>query len=68
MTMHKTLHTRGDIDKLYVSRKERRGLAKIEDSVDTSIRLLEDYIKKNKERLITATKTSQGSAMNRKQN
>ena len=47
---------RDDIDRLYVSRKEGgRGLAGIEDSVDTSIRWLEDYVKKNKEMLITAT-------------
>ena len=49
MTMHKTLHLRDDIDRLYVSRKERgRGLASIEDSVDASIRRLEDYVKKRK--------------------
>ena len=36
-TMHKTLHPRDDVDRLYVSRKERgRGLASIEDSVDDS--------------------------------
>ena len=36
-TMHKALHPRDDVDKLYVSRKEGRGLASIEDSVDASI-------------------------------
>ena len=36
-TIHKALHPRDDIDRLYVSRKERRrGLASIEDNVDTS--------------------------------
>ena len=35
MTMHKALHARDDVDRLYVSRKEEgRGLASIEDSVD----------------------------------
>ena len=35
MTMHKALHPRDDIDRLYVSKKERgRGLTSIEDSVD----------------------------------
>ena len=35
MTMHKALHPRDDVDRLYVSRKEaERGLASIEDSVD----------------------------------
>ena len=38
MTMHKALHPRDDVDRLYVSRKEGgRGLASIEDSVDASI-------------------------------
>ena len=44
---------------LHVSRKERgRGLASIEDSVDASIRGFENYIKKRKERLITAVNNS----------
>ena len=43
MTMHKALHPRDDVDRLYVSRKEGgRGLASIEDSVDASIQRLED--------------------------
>ena len=38
MTMHKTLHPRDDIDRLYVSRKEEeRRHASIEDSVNPSI-------------------------------
>ena len=38
MTMHKALHPKDDVDRLYVLRKKgRRGLAIIEDSVDTSI-------------------------------
>ena len=47
--MHKALHHRDDIDRLYVSRKEGgRGLVSVEDSVDTSLRRLKDYIKKSK--------------------
>ena len=43
LTMHKALHPRDDVDRLYVPRKEgRRGLASIEDSFDTSIQRLED--------------------------
>ena len=50
MTMHKALHARDDVDRLYVSRKEGgRGLAFIEDSVDTSIQRLEDYIQNTME-------------------
>ena len=56
MTMHKTLHARVNVDRVYVSRKEgRRGLASIKDSVDTSIQRLEDYIEKHEAELITAT-------------
>ena len=55
MTMHKALHPRDDVDRLYVSRKEGgRRLASIEDSVDASIQRLEDYIEKHERRLITA--------------
>ena len=47
MTMHKALHHRDDIHRLYVSRKERtRALVNIEDNVDASIQRLEDYIEK----------------------
>ena len=54
MTMHKVLHLRDDVDRLYVSRKERGGeLASIEDSADGSIQRLEDYIEKHERWLIT---------------
>ena len=57
MTMHKALHPRDDVDRLYVSRKEGgRGLTRIEDSVDASIQRLEDYIEKHERGLITATR------------
>ena len=50
MTMHKALHSRDDVDRLYVSRKEAgRGL----DSVDASIQRVEDYIEKHDGGLIT---------------
>ena len=59
MTMHKALHPRDGVDRLYVSRKGgERGLAGIEDSVDASIQRFEDYIEKNRERLITATRNN----------
>ena len=55
MTMHKALDTREDVDRLYVSRKEGgRGLTSIEDSVDSSIQRLKDYIQKHDGGLITA--------------
>ena len=44
MTMHKALHPRDDVDRLYVPRKERgRGFASIEDSVDAKTRRKTHY-------------------------
>ena len=52
MTMFKVFS-----DRLYVSRKEGgRGLTSIEDGIEASIPLLEDYIEKRGGRLITATR------------
>ena len=54
MTMHKALHPRDDVDRLYVSWKEGgRGLASIEDTVDAFIQRLEDYIEKHDRGQIT---------------
>ena len=51
MTMHKALHSRADVDRLCVSRKEGgRALTSIDDSVDASIQRLEDYIEKTRTR------------------
>ena len=53
--MHKALHPKDDVERLYVSRKEAgRGLTSTEDSVDTSIQRLEDYIQQHNGGLITA--------------
>ena len=59
MIMHKALHPRDDVDRLYVPRKEgERGLTSIEDSDDASIQRLENYIQKRVGRLITATRNN----------
>ena len=59
MTMHKALHPRDDVDRLFVPRKDGgRGLAGIEDSVHTSIQRLEDYIEKHERGLITAIRNN----------
>ena len=64
MTMHKVLQPRDDVDRLYVSRKEwRSGLACIEDSVDASIRRLEDDIGNHEGRLITAIRNNIDNTM-----
>ena len=65
MTMHKSLHPRDDVGRLYVSRKEGgRVLASIEDSVDASIQRLKDYIQKHEGGLITATRNETENTMN----
>ena len=49
MTMHKALHPRDGIDRLYISRKEwERGLVSSKDCVDTSIQGCKECIKKRK--------------------
>ena len=59
MTMHKALPPRDVVDRLYVSKKEGgRGLASIEDTVDTSIQRLEDNIEKHERGLITAIRNN----------
>ena len=59
MTMHKALHPRDDVDRLYVSRKKgERELASMEDSVDASIQRLEDFIENPGGRLIVATRNN----------
>ena len=59
MTMHQALHPRDDVDRLYVPRKKGgRRLACIEDSVDTYIQRLEDYIEKHERGLITAIRNN----------
>ena len=63
VTVHKALHPRDDVDKLYVSRKEGgRGLTSIEYSVDASIQRLNDYREKHG-RLITAIRNETDSTM-----
>ena len=65
MTMHKALHPRDDVDRLYVSRKEGgRGLASIEDSVDASIQRLEDYIEQHERGLITTIRNDTDNTIN----
>ena len=64
MTMHKALHPRDDVDRLYVSRIEGgRGLASIEDSVDASIQRFEDSIGKHERGLFTAIRNDTDNTM-----
>ena len=57
--MNKALHSRDEVDRLYVLRKEGgRGFSSIQDSVDVSLHRLEDYIQERGGRLITATRNN----------
>ena len=65
ITMHKALHPRDDVDRLYLSWKEGgRGLASIEGSVDASIQRLKDYIWKHEGGLFKATRNDTEKTMN----
>ena len=65
MTMHKALHPRDDINRLYMSWKEGgRGLA----SVDASRQGFKDSIKKSKEIQITAASNSISNIRTNSQN
>ena len=57
--MHRALDSRDDIYRLYISRKEGGGgLTNIKNSVDPSVRVPEEYIKKSKEKIIAASSSS----------
>ena len=65
MTMHKALHPRDDVDRLYISRKDGgRGLACIEDTVDAFIQRLQDCIEKYKRGLITIIRVDTDNTIN----
>ena len=59
ITMHKALYPRYEVDRLYISRKEKGSeLASIEDRLAGSIQQLEDDLKKCRGRLITVTRNN----------
>ena len=63
MTIHKALHPRNDVSRLYVPRKEwGRELA----SVDTSIQRLEDYIEKYERGLITTIRNNTDNTVDKR--
>ena len=64
MSMHKAFNLRDNVDRLYVSKREGGiGLVSIENSVDASIKRLEDYIERHEEGLITAIKNNTDNTM-----
>ena len=68
MTMQNVLHPRDDVYRLYVSIKGKE-ISGVEDSVDTSIQRLGDFIEKCRGKLITATRnnTDNRTKISRKQ-
>ena len=51
MTMHKALHPKGNVDRIYLSRKEGgRGLISIEDTTRTAILGRQKYIQESEEK------------------
>ena len=55
MTMHNALHSKSNIDRLYIPRKEcGRGLQGVNETVKVTNLGLENYLKESKERLLTA--------------
>ena len=68
ITIHKTLYPRYAIHKLSVSRKGGRGIVSIEDCMLALINGMNDFTKKNKERLITAASNSNNSRYNLRTN
>ena len=67
MTMQKVSDTKDDVDRIYVPRKQGgRGLASIEDSVDTSIQRLKDYIEKHERGLNTAIRNNTDNTIDKR--
>ena len=57
MTMHKALHPKSNVDRLYVPRKEGgRGLISVADVTKTAILGLQKYIQESEEKLISAAR------------
>ena len=53
--MHNAIHSKGNVDRLYISGKEGgRGLQDVEEVVELTNLQLENYVKKSRERLLTA--------------
>ena len=65
--MHKALHPRYDVNRLYVSRKEGgKRPASIENSVDTSMQKLEDNLQKHDGGLMTAIRNDTDYTMDKR--
>ena len=59
LMLHKALHQRDNIGRLYVMRKEERLLTSIEHAVDVLVRGGEEYIKRAKRNKLEERETAQ---------
>ena len=58
MTMHNALHSKSNVDRLYIPRKEGgRGLQGVKEAVKLTNLGLENYVKESRERLLTAARS-----------
>ena len=57
MIINKAMHLKDDVDKKYIKRKES-WREQSEEGIKSTIKKLEDYIRKSKERVITTAKIS----------
>ena len=55
-TIYGALHSKSDVDRLHIPRKEGGGFISIEDCVKSAIRRLEVYVHRIEERLMQAAK------------
>ena len=56
--MHNGFHPKSNVDQLYISRSEDgRGLIGVQDTVETAILGLRNYVRNSKERLLIAAYT-----------
>ena len=57
LTMHKALHPKSDVDRLYLPRNEGgRGLQSAQDTIELAILGLDNYVRNSHEKLMTAAR------------
>ena len=60
LIMHNGFHPKSNVDRLYISRSEDgRGLIGVQDTVETAILGLRNYVRNSKERLLIAAYTTE---------
>ena len=58
--MHNGFHPKSNLDRLYLSRSEGgKGLIGVQDTVETAVLGLRNYLRNSKERLLIAARTKE---------